>query len=180
MSMHDDLPNRITAAARARRLARSMAQQVAVEDGSPVVTRPLHPGSETVISDVEPLAGFRAAHDLELGAAYIAHSYVRSARETGATWHDIGMAMSTKLRKDAAYAGYSPAELAYRYAIQPIATDDPSYDLSFKWNCETCHGLIRDDGPYGSPAASERGHGNDCARFARAQADWAAGWEATD
>jgi hypothetical protein len=180
MSTHDNLPDRVTAAARARRLARGMARQMAVEDGSAVVTRPLQAGSRTEVSDVEPLAGFRAAHDLELGASHIAHSYLRTARETGATWHDIGMAMAVNLRKDAEYAGYSPAELAYRYAVQPSDPDDFSYDLDFRWNCETCHGLVRDDGPYGSPAASERGHSNDCARYATAQADWQADREATD
>jgi len=180
MSTHDDLPDRITAAARARRLARGVARKVAVEDGSAVVTRPLYPGSETEISDVEPLAGFRAAYDLELGARHIAQSYLRAAREAGATWHDISKTMGASVSKDAERAGFSAAELAYQYAVQPADPDDMSCDLSFKWNCETCHGLVYDDGPYGSPAVSELGHANDCSRFAKARADWQADWEATD
>jgi hypothetical protein len=88
--------------------------------------------------------------------------------------------MDVRPRKDAQHAGWSAAEFAYQYATQSTDPDYSQYDMYFQWNCPSCHGLVYDDGPYGSPAASERGHTKDCSRFARAQADWDAGWEATD
>jgi hypothetical protein len=176
MSTDNGWPDRLSAAERARRLARSTARKMAVEDGSATMTRPLYADSQTEIEDVEPLAGFRAAHDLELGARFVAHSYITAAREAGATWHDIGTAMGVRPRKDAEHAGWSAAEFAYQYATQSTDPDYSQYDMYFQWNCPSCDGLVYDDGPYGSPSASERGHANGCERFARAQADR----EATD
>jgi hypothetical protein len=81
MSTDNIRPDRLSAAERARRLARSTARKMAIEDGAAAVTRPLYAGSQTEVKDVEPLSGFRAAHELELGARSVAHSYItRCAR----------------------------------------------------------------------------------------------------
>ncbi len=179
MSTDHQRPDRLTAIKRARRLARRAARMIAIEDGAGTVTRPPYAGSLTEAKDVEPLEGFRAAHDLELGARFVAHGYITAAREAGATWDDIGAAMGVRMRKDAEHAGWSQAELAYQYATQATDPDYSNYDIYFQWNCQSCHGLVYDDGPWGSPTANERGHAKDCTRFAKAQAEWDAGREAT-
>lgn len=101
MSTQDYRRDPIRAVERARRLAHRAAVDMAAEDGPEIVTRPSVPGSRSEVRDVEPLAGFRAAHELKAGARYTARSYVRDAREGGATWHDIGLAMDPHLREDA-------------------------------------------------------------------------------
>lgn len=61
--VHEDDPLR--AVERARRLARRAVAQMAVDDESLVVARETAHGPR----DVDPMAGFRAAHELEVTAA---------------------------------------------------------------------------------------------------------------
>lgn len=42
--------------------------------------------------DAEPIAGLRAAREVELAARFCAGGFIRGARETGHDWHEIGAA----------------------------------------------------------------------------------------
>jgi hypothetical protein len=165
---------------RARRLARRAAIDAAIEDGAQVVSRQAYSGAKSEIQDVEPMAGFRAAHELEIGARYTARHYLRDAREAGFTWHDIGMAMDAGMRRKSERDGISAAELAYQYAVERAGEPGPYYDISFTWTCGSCDKLVIDRGPFNAPADSQPGHAADCERLARAEADWDADWEAAD
>lgn len=83
--------------------------------------------------------------------------------------------MDPHARQEAARAGCSPAELAYQYAVEGDGPDGPSYDTVFSWRCRSCGRRVIDRGPFSSPAASQPGHADECARIARAEADWDAG-----
>ena len=165
---------------RARRLARRTVLEVAVEDGAQIISRPAFAGAESEVRDVEPMAGFRAAHELEVGARYVARRYLRAAREAGFTWHDIGMAMDVGKRRESERAGGSAAELAYQYAVERDGQPGPYYDVAVPWACKSCDKLIIDRGPFNTPAVSQPGHTRDCERIAAAEADWDRGWEAAD
>lgn len=43
--------------------------------------------------DAEPIAGLRAAREVELAARFCAGGFIRGARETGHDWHEIGAAL---------------------------------------------------------------------------------------
>ncbi len=178
--MRDYRSNAMRAVDRARRLAHRAAMEAAIEDGAQALRRPAYPGAEYEVRDVEPMAGFRAAHELEIGARYTARRYLRDAREAGFTWHDIGMAMDAGMRRMSERAGGSAAELAYQYAVERADQPGPRYDMSFSWTCQSCDKLIIDRGPFSTPVASQPGHAADCERLARAEADWDADWEAAD
>src|SRR5712691_3470251 len=142
MRMRDYRSNAMRAVDRARRLAHRAAMEAAIEDGAQALRRPAYPGAEYEVRDVEPMAGFRAAHELEIGARYTARRYLRDAREAGFTWHDIGMAMDAGMRRMSERAGGSAAELAYQYAVERADQPGPRYDMSFSWTCQSCDKLI--------------------------------------
>jgi hypothetical protein len=180
MRMRSHRSDAMRAVDRARRLARRAAIDVAIEDGAQAISRPAYPGAGHEIRDVEPMAGFRAAHEIEVGARYTARRYLQDAREAGFTWHDIGMAMDAGMRRESERAGGSAAELAYQYAVERAGRPGPYYDTAFSWTCQSCDKLIIDRGPFNTPAADQQGHAADCERLARAEADWDADWEAAD
>src|SRR6185437_14518073 len=100
----------------ARTAARAAACKLALDAGAPITTRPLYHGASTATRDVEPAAGMQAARDLELAARNLTMDYIRQARETGATWHQIGAALGLRPDGDTQQAGDNVAEAAYTYA----------------------------------------------------------------
>jgi hypothetical protein len=161
----------------ARTEARNAARRLALANGARTITRPLYPGASTTTRDVEPVPGLRAARDLEYAARRLTLDYVRQARETGYSWHHIGVALGLKPGGD--YAGETIAEAAFTYAAGPI---DPHHALTYgrtvSWTCTTCGNSISDHGLTSGPADDEHGHDPDCQRLARTINDWNAGWEA--
>ncbi len=69
----------------------------------------------STIQDVEPLAGLRAAREVELGARHCTRGYIRDAREAGHTWQQIGTALDLTPGGEAPGWRHS-AEAAYSYA----------------------------------------------------------------
>jgi len=84
---------RVKTISAARNAARRATIDLALQDGARVISRPALPGAQNVIRDVEPIAGMRAAREIELGARYHTRTYIRDAREAGRTWHEIGRAL---------------------------------------------------------------------------------------
>jgi hypothetical protein len=144
------------------------------------VTRPMFPGDkEPTVRDVEPLAGARAARDLQLAARGTAREYIRQAREAGQSWEQIGQALGVAPGADADQAGLTVAEAAYTYAAGSPHTDTAvRYGRSFVWHCPSCDQAISDCGLIAGPADDELGHTGDCPRLAAAIAEWDTGWEA--
>jgi hypothetical protein len=103
----------------ARSVARRDAFTLARDNGAQAITRPAFRGSHADVQDVEPLAGMQAARDLEIGARQIARDYIRTAREAGRTWHDIGTALDLHPNGDPQQTGDTIAEAAYTYAAGP-------------------------------------------------------------
>jgi hypothetical protein len=163
----------------ARHTAHREAVRLARDSGASIVARPVFssdPGH--TVSDVEPLAGARAARDLELGARRAAHDYIRAAREAGQGWDQIGQALGLVPCGDADQAGLTVAEAAYTYAAGRPETEAPWRPRSFLWICRSCDQAISDRGLIAGPADDEPGHAQDCPRLAAAVAEWNAGWEA--
>ncbi len=163
----------------ARDAARRTAFTLARDSGSQAITRPAYPGSRTTVRDVEPLAGMRAARNLELGARRTAREYIRAAREAGHSWHDIGTALELHPGGDLQQAGETIAGAAYTYAAGHPGTETARrYGRSFIWTCPSCDSLISDRGLCNGPADDEHGHASTCRRLAMTVAVWDAQWEA--
>ncbi len=163
--------------AAARDTARREAFRLARERGSDIVTRPMFWGDkEPTVRDVEPLAGARAARDLEAAAKGTARDYIRQAREAGHGWDQIGHALG--LGPGAGREGATAADAAYTYAAGRPDTEAPWQPRSFGWTCRSCDRHVSDRGLIQSPADDELGHAGDCPRLAAAVAEWDAGWEA--
>jgi DNA-binding transcriptional MerR regulator len=149
----------------ARSAIRSTTLNLARQAGTPIITRPITPGSGLTIQDLEPLTGVQAARELELASRYAAGDYIRQAREAGCTWHDIGTAMQLKPGQDAQQAGSTLADAAFTYAADPDSHYARTYGPSITWTCTTCTRHITDQGPDNHPADNERGHTPDCPRL---------------
>jgi hypothetical protein len=179
MAEHETTPN--TAAQRiaaARATARGETFRLARDSGAGLVTRPmLSPGKERTIRDVEPLAGARAARDLELAARGTARDYIRQAREAGHSWDQIGDTLGTIPGGDAGHTAMTAAEAAYTYAAGHPDTEAPWRPRSFTWTCRSCNQAISDQGLIAGPADDEHGHADDCSRLTAAVADWNTGLE---
>jgi hypothetical protein len=91
-----------------RRAARHAIEELALRHGAAALTRPPHPGARSTIRSVEPLAGLRAAREIEFGTRHAISNYIRDARETGQSWHDIGTAMHLVPGRDASLEGDTP------------------------------------------------------------------------
>jgi hypothetical protein len=151
----------------ARNAARRAALALAVDSGAQVIQRPLHPGTQSAVRDVEPLAGLAAACQIEFGARHAARAYIRQAREAGHGWDTIGTALSQVLGAGGQQAGESTGEAAFSYAAGSPDTDSARrYGRSFTWTCRTCDGLILDQGLCNGPSDDERGHAARCTRLA--------------
>jgi len=163
----------------ARNAARRAALDLAVQDGAQVITRPAYHGAQAAVRDVEPLAGMRAAREVELGARHHVRGYIRGAREAGRSWRQIGAALRLAPGPEADKAGQTVAEAAYTYAAgHPDSQTARRHGRSFSWRCGSCEGLISDRGPLEMPIDAEPGHAGGCARLAATMADWDAQWEA--
>jgi hypothetical protein len=175
----EDAGKRLVAA---RRAALGEVFRLARDSGADLADRPILSSRNeliTTVRDVEPLAGARAARDLELAARHTARDYIRQAREAGRGWEQIGHALGVTPGADADQAGLTIAEAAYTYAAGNPHTDTAiRYGRSFAWQCRSCEQVISDRGPIACPADNEPGHGEGCGRLAAAVAEWDAGWEA--
>src|SRR5258707_281500 len=77
----------------ARQTARREAFRLARDTGAPIIERPMYSrDKEPTVRDVQPLAGARAARDLESAAEGTARDYIRQARQPGHGWDRIGEA----------------------------------------------------------------------------------------
>jgi hypothetical protein len=157
----------------ARQAARREAFRLARDSGAQTVTRPMFRGEkEPTVRDVEPLAGARAARDLESAARGTARDYIRQAREAGHGWDQIGQALG--LGPGAGQDCATPGDAAYTYATGTRRDDPPWEPRSFDQPIADC-GLIQ------GPADDEPGHARHCPRLAAAVAAWnaeAARWDA--
>src|SRR5713101_4327583 len=122
-----------------RETARSEAFRLARDAGAQIVTRPMfRRDKEPTVRDVEPLAGARAARDLESAACGTARDYIRQARETGHGWDRIGEALGLIPGRDADQEGATAADAAYTYAAGRPDTEAPWRHRSFHWTCRSC------------------------------------------
>ena len=161
----------------ARWAARRAAISLARDQGAQVISRPAYRGAQSAIQDVEPLAGLRAAREVELGARHTGRGYIRDAREAGHTWQQIGTGLDLTTGGEAGTA----AEEAYSYATGNRNPETAwAYGPSFTWTCGSCDGLISDRGLCNGPADDERGHANGCTRLAATIAAWDAESAALD
>ena len=159
--------------------ARSAVIGLARCRGAKFTTRPMVPDSDLTVRDLEPLDGARAARDIELGARHAAREYIRTAREAGHSWDQIGHALEVIPNADADQVGLTVAQAAYTYAAGSPHTDTAvRYGRSFLWRCRSCDQAISDRGLIAGPADDELGHDEDCLRLAAAIAGWDADWEA--
>jgi hypothetical protein len=172
-----DSPSGPDERARASDAARRALIGLARDRGAEFITRPAYRGSDTTIRDLEPLAGARAARDIELGARRAAREYIRQAREAGHSWDQIGHALG--MTPNADQTGLTVAEAAYTYAAGSPETDTTiQYGRSFIWRCRSCNQAVSDRGLIAGPADDEPGHAQHCPRLAAAIAEWDTGWEA--
>jgi len=165
----------------ARAAARRAALDLARQGGAEVISRPPYRSARTTIPDIEPLAGMRAAREIELGSRRIVRDYIRDAREAGHSWRAIGTALDLTPGGEPDLAGETVAEAAFSYATgHPDTETARRYGRSVSWTCGSCEGLIIDHGLCNGPADDERGHADSCARLAAAVAERDAEWEAFD
>ncbi len=180
MTEHETTPNTAeqrTAAARAT--ARRETFRLARDSGAGLVTRPMSSSDkQQTIRDAEPLAGARAARDLELAARRTARDYIRQAREAGHSWDQIGDTLGTIPGGDAGQTAMTAGEAAYTYAAGRPDTEAPWRPRSFTWTCRSCDQAISDRGLTAGPADDELGHADGCPRLAAAVAEWNAGLDA--
>jgi len=156
----------------ARATACREAFRLARDSGAEIVTRPMFRGeNESTVRDVEPLAGARAAHDLELSARGIVRDYIRQAREAGHGWDQIGQALGLGA-SDPDRGEATLAEAAYTYAVGRRESEPPWEPRHFGWTCRSCDNSITDRGLIQGPADDELGHAEDCPRLATAVAEW--------
>lgn len=165
----------------ARNLARRAMLDLARDAGIPTINHPPYPGARTTVPDVSPLTGLEVSRQIELAAREHASGYVRAARETGHTWHDIGTALGLVPGGDAQQAGETVAEAAFTYAAGHPGTETARrYGRSVVWHCGSCDHTITDQGLSNGPADDERGHADNCARHAATIATWNAEWDALE
>ena len=157
---------------------RAAARRIALGDGAQIVRRPIIPGAQATVRDLEPLAGARAARKVELGARAAAVGYIRDAREAGHSWDQIGHALGLTPGGDAGQQDATAADAAYTYAAGRPETEAPWQPRSFTWTCRSCDQAISDRGLITGPAEDELGHGDGCPRLAAAITEWTAGLEA--
>jgi hypothetical protein len=163
-----------------RETVRREAFRLARDAGAQVIARPMFRGEqEPAVRDVEPLAGARAAADLEAAAKGTARDYIRQAREAGHGWEQIGQALG--LAPGGGRDGATLGEAAYTYSTGQRDGEPPWEPRSFGWTCRSCDQHITDRGLVAGPADDEPGHAGDCPRLTASIAEWdteTAAWEA--
>jgi hypothetical protein len=170
----------------ARETARREASRLARDADAAIVTRPMFRGDkEPAVRDVEPVAGARAARDLELAALGTARDYIRQAREAGHGWEQIGRALGLDPGVGPDRGEATAADAAFTYATGRPGTEAPWEPRYFGWTCRSCDQPIADRGLIQGSADDEPGHAQNCPRLAAAIAEWdtqaaqwAAEWEA--
>jgi len=146
--------------------------------GHQFIARPAYRGGP-MVTDLVPLSGADVSRQIELAAREHARDYIRYARETGHTWHQIGTALRLVPDSDARQAGDTAAEAAFTYAAGHPGTEHARrYGRSVAWHCGSCDRAISDHGLRNGPAADERGHAGNCTRLAATIAAWDTEWEA--
>jgi hypothetical protein len=154
--------------------ARQTVLTVARELGAQLTSQPANPTADAPGPDIEPLAGVRAAKELERVSWMITHDYMRAAREAGHSWHDIGIALNMLEGSMTGNMHEPVADTAYSYAAGWTPESSRSYGTAFTWTCTTCDQAIDDYGPLHGPAHDEQGHASNCTRHTQAIATWAA------
>jgi hypothetical protein len=133
--------------------------------------------SRSVSRYAEPLAGIQAAQVLTDSAARIRREYTQHARAEGTTWQQIGQPLGLDQGADGK-SGYDLGVAAFEHFE---SGPDIWNQSNFHYHCASCGEWITDRGPYEShPEDNERGHAEDCARFAAELAAWQAerdAWE---
>jgi hypothetical protein len=171
--------------AAARETVRRETFRLARDHGAQVITRPMYSSNtEPTVSDVEPLAGARAAMDIEAAASSAARDYIRQAREAGSSWDQIGRTLGLgEQNPDADHGDVTAADAAYTRAAGRPDTEAPWRPRQFWWTCRSCGGQILDQGVLCGPSEDE--HTGNCPRLAADAAEWHAeaarwdaGWEA--
>jgi|SRR5216683_6852950 len=154
-----------------RETARSEAFRLARDAGAQIVTRPMfRRDKEPTVRDVEPLAGARAARDLEAAARGTARDYIRLAREAGHGWERIGEVIGLAL-DGGGHDGATPTDAAFTYATGARRGDPPWKPRYFGWTCRSCDKHISDRGLIQGPVDDELGHAADCTRLAATAAE---------
>lgn len=162
---------------RAANIAQSWTQRAVLaivrDTDGPMTERPAWEGAASTVPDTDAMTGLRTAADVEARARGLARRYIRTAREDGASWHEVGAALG--LTADDEHETIALA--AYNYAAPADGHYARTYGQSFTWRCPSCGGLVRDRGPYdGNPANTEERHGAGCARLAADVAAYDAAW----
>ncbi len=172
MAMNEEMQEaRLRAASDARLTMRTSVMRMVEAAGGEVRERPAWRGANRTTRYAEPSAGIRAALVLKRAAASVLQDYIRSARRDGLTWREIGTAL--ELEPAAGERGISAAERAFDFAAPSGAS--PWASVTFCFECGSCGETIRDQGPYEShPEDSERGHADECERFAAQVTTWQA------
>jgi hypothetical protein len=168
--------------------ARRTALNLARDLGATSSKRPIFHGSPVSRTDVEPLAGLRAARHIEMASHRVAKDYIRAAREAGYTWEQLGHELEQELQygSPTAHINDSIADTVYNYATGTDPETARYYSQSFTWTCPSCSSTIRDHGMSNGPADDEQGHARHCPRLAATidawnaerddlEADWEAG-----
>jgi alkylhydroperoxidase family enzyme len=144
----------------ARQIIRSAIRGLCRNAGVEFTARPIirsEPGGPTA-PEPEPLAAITAAVSLRHEAQRAVSDHVRTAREDGLTWEQIGAAL-----------GYRPdphTDPVSESAFRAVASD-LGHGPAFTWTCPACLGVVIDYGPWaGGPADQERGHADGCGRLA--------------
>jgi hypothetical protein len=115
------------------------------------------PGADGV--EPEPVAGLEAACELERAAHALVEDYIRSAREAGRSWYEIGQALD--LHWAAVASKESIADEAYDYALR---YQPGTGRRTFSWTCPACQNRVTDNGPWPDLPGQEDGHAAGCAR----------------
>src|ERR1017187_2258210 len=134
----NDANTREKAADLARQWPRGAVTVMAEASGGKTVTGPVfrgRPDLDSTVTDVEPLAGLRAATSLKHAVRRLAVEYVRQAREADDSWHDIGVALGFGRLAE---SDMSVAGAAYDYA----AGGPETWSRSFLWVCPACQGTV--------------------------------------
>jgi len=165
-------PNPLDDLSAAHDEARAAARRVALAAGAQIIHRPVFPGAQATVRDLEPLAGARAARKIEAGARATAVGYIRDAREAGHGWDQIGHALGmTPGGGDASQQAATAADAAYTYAVGRPETEAPWRPRIFTWTCRSCDQPISDRGQAAGPADDELGHVGTCPRLDAAIAE---------
>ena len=110
-------------------------------------------------------------------AARIRREYTQHARAEGTAWLQIGEALGLDQGPDGK-SGYDLGVAAFEHFE---GEPDLWNQSNFHYHCAACGEWITDRGPYESqPEDNERGHAEDCARFAAELSAWQAerdAWE---